>query len=135
YSVLEEVKLLHRSDFTVVTGAPRDDFKGSVILAEKQGQLLPLMTIPGEQIGSYFGSCLAVADLNNDDWNDLIVGAPFYFDRYKEEGGAVYVFMNENGSFQKKASLVLKGHKGSGFGFAVAAVGDVNQDGFQGTAL
>lgn len=65
-------------------------------------------------------------------WNDLIVGAPFYFDRYKEEGGAVYIFMNENGSFQEKASVVLKGRKGSGFGFAVAAVGDVNQDGFQG---
>ncbi|KTF92530.1 hypothetical protein cypCar_00020944 [Cyprinus carpio] len=132
YSVLEDIKLLDRSKYTVVTGAPRDNFRGSVILAEKQGLVLnPVMTIPGEQIGSYFGSCLAVTDLNNDDWNDLIVGAPFYFDRNKEEGGAVYIFMNENGSFQKKASLVLKGKKGSGFGFAVAAVGDINQDGFQ----
>ncbi|KAF4106880.1 hypothetical protein G5714_012870 [Onychostoma macrolepis] len=136
YSVLEDIKLLDRSKNTVVTGAPRDNFKGSVILAEKQDLLLnPVMTIPGEQIGSYFGSCLAVTDLNNDDWNDLIVGAPFYFDRYKEEGGAVYIFMNENGSFQEKASLVLKGKKGSGFGFAVAAVGDVNQDGFQDFAV
>ncbi|XP_043109036.1 integrin alpha-3b isoform X2 [Puntigrus tetrazona] len=136
YSVLEDIKLLDRSKYTVVTGAPRDDFKGSVIIAEKQDLLLdPVMTIPGEQIGSYFGSCLAVTDLNNDDWNDLIVGAPFYFDRYKEEGGAVYVFMNENGSFQEKASLVLKGKKGSGFGFAIAAVGDVNQDGFQDFAV
>ncbi|XP_042623135.1 integrin alpha-3-like [Cyprinus carpio] len=136
YSVLEDIKLLDRSKYTVVTGAPRDNFRGSVILAEKQGLVLnPVMTIPGEQIGSYFGSCLAVTDLNNDDWNDLIVGAPFYFDRNKEEGGAVYIFMNENGSFQKKASLVLKGKKGSGFGFAVAAVGDINQDGFQDLAV
>uniref|UniRef100_A0A673G1V5 Integrin alpha-3-like n=1 Tax=Sinocyclocheilus rhinocerous TaxID=307959 RepID=A0A673G1V5_9TELE len=136
YSVLEDIKLLDRSKYTVVTGAPRDNFKGSVILAEKQGLLLnPVMTIPGEQIGSYFGGCLAVTDLNNDDWNDLIVGAPFYFDRNKEEGGAVYIFMNENGSFQEKASLLLKGKKGSGFGFAVAAVGDVNQDGFQDLAV
>ncbi|KAK2876852.1 hypothetical protein Q8A67_020948 [Cirrhinus molitorella] len=136
YSVLEDIKLLDRSKYTVVTGAPRDNFKGSVILAEKQDLVLnPVLTIPGEQIGSYFGSCLAVTDLNNDDWNDLIVGAPFYFDRYKEEGGAVYIFMNENGSFQEKASLVLKGKKASGFGFAVAAVGDVNQDGFQDFAV
>uniref|UniRef100_A0A672R5F3 Integrin alpha-3-like n=1 Tax=Sinocyclocheilus grahami TaxID=75366 RepID=A0A672R5F3_SINGR len=136
YSVLEDIKLLDRSKYTVVTGAPRDNFKGSVILAEKQGLLLnPVMTIPGEQLGSYFGGCLAVTDLNNDDWNDLIVGAPFYFDRNKEEGGAVYVFMNENGSFREKASLLLKGKKGSGFGFAVAAVGDVNQDGFQDLAV
>lgn len=65
-------------------------------------------------------------------WNDLIVGAPFYFDRMKDEGGAVYVFMNENGSFQTRASVVLKGPSGSAFGFAVAPIGDVNQDGFQG---
>ncbi|XP_059386447.1 integrin alpha-3-like [Carassius carassius] len=136
YSVLEDIKLLDHSKYTVVTGAPRDNFKGSVILAEKQGLVLnPVMTIPGEQIGSYFGGCLAVTDLNNDDWNDLIVGAPFYFDRNKEEGGAVYIFMNENGSFQEIASLVLKGKKGSGFGFAVAAVGDINQDGFQDLAV
>lgn len=68
-------------------------------------------------------------------WNDLIVGAPFYFDRMKDQGGAVYIFMNENGSFQKTATVVLKGPSGSAFGFAVAAVGDINQDGFQGMAF
>lgn len=66
--MLEDMKLLNRSEYTVVTGAPRDNFKGSVILAEKHDLVLnPLMTIPGEQIGSYFGSCLAVTDLNNDE--------------------------------------------------------------------
>ncbi len=65
-------------------------------------------------------------------WNDLIVGAPFYFDRMKDHGGAVYIYMNENGSFQKSATVVLKGPSASGFGLAVAAIGDVNQDGFQG---
>lgn len=68
-------------------------------------------------------------------WNDLIVGAPFYFDRMKDQGGAVYIFMNENGFFQKTATLVLKGPSDSAFGFAVAAVGDINQDGFQGMDL
>lgn len=65
-------------------------------------------------------------------WNDLIVGAPFYFDRMKDHGGAVYIFLNENGSFQKTATMVLRGPSSSAFGFAVAAIGDVNQDGFQG---
>lgn len=60
------------------------------------------------------------------------MGAPFYFDRNKEQGGAVYIFMNENGSFQPRASMILKGVKGSAFGLAISAVGDVNQDGFQG---
>lgn len=67
-------------------------------------------------------------------WNDLIVGAPFYFDRMKDQGGAVYIFMNENGSFQETATMVLKGPVTSAFGLAVAAIGDINQDGFQGTA-
>ncbi|XP_069373483.1 integrin alpha-3b isoform X2 [Paralichthys olivaceus] len=135
YSVLEEKKLFSH-DFTVVTGSPRDESKGSVVLGTKMDKLIkPVLIIPGEQVGSYFGSSLAVTDLNNDDWNDLIVGAPFYFDRMNDHGGAVYIFMNENGSFQKKATVVLKGPSGSGFGFAVAAIGDVNQDGFQDFAV
>ncbi|XP_031147162.1 integrin alpha-3b [Sander lucioperca] len=136
YSVIEERKLLSHNDYTVVTGSPRDESKGSVIFGSKTDKNIELvLTLPGEQVGSYFGNSLAVTDLNNDDWNDLIVGAPFYFDRMKDEGGAVYIFMNENGSFQKTASVVLKGPSASGFGFAVAAIGDVNQDGFQDFAV
>ncbi|XP_028423117.1 integrin alpha-3b [Perca flavescens] len=136
YSVVEERKLLSHDDYTVVTGSPRDDSKGSVIFGSKTAKNIKLaLTLLGEQVGSYFGNSLAVTDLNNDDWNDLIVGAPFYFDRMNDEGGAVYIFMNENGSFQKTASVVLKGPSASGFGFAVAAIGDVNQDGFQDFAV
>lgn len=136
YSVVEEKRLLRHDDYTVVTGSPRDDSKGSVVFGTKTDKnIKPVLIIPGEQVGSYFGNSLAVTDLNNDDWNDLIVGAPFYFDRMKDEGGAVYIFMNENGSFQNNATMVLKGPSASGFGFAVAAIGDVNQDGFQDFAV
>uniref|UniRef100_A0A6Q2XUL8 Integrin alpha-2 domain-containing protein n=1 Tax=Esox lucius TaxID=8010 RepID=A0A6Q2XUL8_ESOLU len=136
YSVFEDRKLLSRDDITVVTGAPRNESIGSVTLAKKGNtNLVPEVVILGEQLGSYFGNSLAVTDLNNDDWNDLIVSAPFYFDRKEEVGGAVYVFMNENGSFQSSPSMVLKGPTASGFGFAVAAIGDVNQDGFQDFAV
>nr|XP_046233031.1 integrin alpha-3b [Scatophagus argus] len=136
YSVLEEKKLLSHDDYTVVTGAPRDESKGSVVFGTKNDQKIELtLIIPGEQVGSYFGNSLAVTDLNNDDWNDLIVGAPFYFDRINDKGGAVYIFMNENGSFQKTATMVLKGPSASAFGIAVAAIGDVNQDGFQDFAV
>ncbi|XP_020567583.1 integrin alpha-3 isoform X1 [Oryzias latipes] len=136
YSVLEEQKLLKQDQYTVVTGAPRFDSRGSVILGEmSQAKISLMQLIPGEQVGSYFGSSLAAADLNNDDWNDLIVGAPFYFERQNQIGGAVYIFMNENGSFQNVSTKVLKGPAYSGFGFAVAAIGDVNQDGFQDFAV
>uniref|UniRef100_A0A1A7WSF4 Integrin, alpha 3b n=2 Tax=Iconisemion striatum TaxID=60296 RepID=A0A1A7WSF4_9TELE len=135
YSVLEERKLLSRNDYTVVTGAPRDESRGSVLFGIKSSEIEVVQTIPGEQVGSYFGNSLAVLDLNNDDWNDLIVGAPFYFDRMKDHGGAVYIYMNENGSFQKSATMVLKGPTSSGFGFALSAIGDINQDGFQDFAV
>ncbi|KAK2884940.1 integrin alpha-3b isoform X2 [Channa argus] len=135
YSVLEEMKLLSPDDYTVVTGSPRDESKGSVVLGTKNKNINPVLIIPGEQVGSYFGNSLAVTDLNSDNWNDLIVGAPFYFDRMKDQGGAVYIFMNENGSFQKTATVILKGPPGSAFGLALAAIGDVNQDGFQDFAV
>lgn len=136
YSVLEEKKLLSYDDSTVVTGAPRYESKGAVIFSNKtQPKLLLEQIILGEQVGSYFGNSLAVTDLNNDSWNDLIVGAPFYFDRKNEVGGAVYIFMNENGFFQKTASMVLKGPSDSAFGLALAAIGDINQDGFQDFAV
>ncbi|CAN9508636.1 unnamed protein product [Ophioblennius macclurei] len=135
YSVLEEKYVLSADEYTVVTGSPRDESKGAVVLGSTSRKLELEYIIHGEQVGSYFGNSLAIADLNNDKWNDLIVGAPFYFDRMKDEGGAVYVFMNENGSFQKTATLVLKGPSGSAFGQAVAAIGDINQDGFQDFAV
>lgn len=69
YSVLEEKKLLSRDDYTVVTGSPRDESKGSVILGVKIEKDIKLkQIIPGEQVGSYFGSSLAVTDLNNDEY-------------------------------------------------------------------
>ncbi|XP_062382293.1 integrin alpha-3b [Sardina pilchardus] len=136
YSVVEEAKLLSRDEDTLVTGAPREAESGAITLAKKgDANLVPVATITGQQLGSYFGSSIAVTDLNNDDWNDLIIGAPFYFDRKEEKGGAVYVYMNENGSFQKNPSVVLYGTTNSAFGIAVAAIGDVNQDGFQDFAV
>lgn len=64
-----------------------------------------------------------------------MVGAPYYFQRKQEVGGAVYVYMNEVGGFQSHPSLVLTGPSYSAFGFAVASIGDINQDGFQGEGL
>lgn len=65
-------------------------------------------------------------------WNDLLVGAPFYFHRQQEAGGAVYVYMNKGGLFDSQPSVVLRGPAGSAFGMSVTAAGDLNQDGFQG---
>ncbi|XDV12921.1 hypothetical protein PO909_001468, partial [Leuciscus waleckii] len=138
YSIAVDRDVLSKDKDTVVTGAPRDEARGSVMMAEffnngNNGEVK--ISIMGEQVGSYFGNSVAVVDLNNDGWKDLIVGAPFYFDRKQDKGGAVYVYMNQNGSFRDKPDVVLTGLKNSAFGMAVVAIGDVNQDGFQDFAV
>nr|XP_033501663.1 integrin alpha-3-like isoform X3 [Epinephelus lanceolatus] len=139
YSVTQARRLLSQDDETIVTGAPKDskeDARGSVLLAVKRSDgLLTQQTLRGEQMGSYFGNVVATADLNNDGWNDLLVGAPFYFHRQQEAGGAVYVYMNAGGRFDPEPSVVLRGPAGSAFGMAVSAAGDLNQDGFQDFAV
>lgn len=60
--------MLRRDDYTVVTGSPRNDSRGSVMLGTKTTNIINLeLVIPGEQVGSYFGNSLAVTDLNNDE--------------------------------------------------------------------
>ncbi|KAM3598870.1 uncharacterized protein V6R79_023729 [Siganus canaliculatus] len=88
----------------------------------------------GQQTGSYFGNAVATIDLNSDGWKDLLVGAPFYFYR-QEVGGAVYVYLNAGGQFDSQPSMVLTGPAGSAFGMSVAAMGDLDQDGFQDFAV
>ncbi|KAF0022263.1 hypothetical protein F2P81_025489 [Scophthalmus maximus] len=139
YSVIQARRLLSEDDVTIVTGAPKDsreDARGSVLLAVKQkDQLIVQQTLRGEQTGSYFGNVVTTTDLNNDGWNDLLVGAPFYFHRQQEAGGAVYVYMNSGGRFDSGPSVVLRGPARSAFGMSVSAAGDLNQDGFQDFAV
>ncbi|XP_075702400.1 integrin alpha-3 isoform X2 [Rhinoderma darwinii] len=136
YSIQVGTDLLLKNKITVVSGAPRWNHKGAVYLMEMEEKALKLkQVLSGDQVGSYFGNIIALADFNNDGWQDIAVGAPYYFDQRKEVGGAVYIYTNEVGSFNDKPSLVLQGPTDSGFGFALANIGDINQDGFTDLAV
>ncbi|XP_070339147.1 integrin alpha-3 isoform X1 [Equus asinus] len=138
YTVQVGSAILHPTDITIVTGAPRHQHMGAVFLLSQEagGDLRRRQVLEGTQVGAYFGSAIALADLNNDGWQDLLVGAPYYFERKEEVGGAIYVFMNQAGtSFPAHPSLLLHGPSRSAFGFSVASIGDINQDGFQDIAV
>ncbi|RMC22808.1 hypothetical protein DUI87_00191 [Hirundo rustica rustica] len=119
YSAEVGSAVLQQDAVTVVTGAPRYRHTGAVLLLSRGARqaLQPSLLLPARR------------------WQDLVVGAPFYFERKQEVGGAVFVYMNEAGGFQQLPSLVLTGPSYSGFGFALASIGDINQDGFQDIAV
>ncbi|XP_043273061.1 integrin alpha-PS1 isoform X2 [Venturia canescens] len=126
-------------DLAYAAGAPRANGTGQVIILTRQ-HLRPDMdvtlTLDGEQFASSFGYEIAAADVNGDKITDLIISAPFYFN--KAEGGAVYVYTNlcktkKESNECKPTKLV--GREESRFGFALANLGDLNKDGFEDIAI
>lgn len=85
-----------------------------------------LLTVPGGAAFDNFGTSLAVlGDVDLDGTPDLVVGAP-YDDTAAENAGAAHVISGATGA-------VLKSFFGVGvndwFGFSVAALGDLDEDG------
>lgn len=62
------------------------------------------------------------------------MGAPQYFEKEREIGGAVYVYVNNRGMWDKVTPVRIDGPQDSMFGLAVANLGDINQDGYHGKA-
>ncbi|XP_045724574.1 integrin alpha-6 isoform X3 [Mirounga angustirostris] len=130
--------IVSKDELTFVSGAPRANHSGAVVLLKrdtKSAHLLPEYIFDGEGLASSFGYDVAVADLNGDGWQDIIIGAPQYFDRDGEVGGAVYVYINQQGRWNKVKPIRLNGTKDSMFGIAVKNIGDINQDGYPDIAV
>ncbi|ROL46698.1 Integrin alpha-1 [Anabarilius grahami] len=135
-----------------ITGAPRFNHSGRVIVYRFDGENVTItQTLKGEQIGSYFGSVLQTHDIDRDSYTDiLLVGAPMYMGPERDEQGQVYVYkLNEEGLFEHEMTLkpvnqtcctansrsncksISKNEPcGARFGTAIAAVPDLNLDGF-----
>ncbi|XP_029309406.1 integrin alpha-6-like [Cottoperca gobio] len=131
--------LTKKGQLTVVAGAPRANHSGAVVLLKKGAETTSIMleefTLEGEGLASSFGYDLAVLDLNGDGWQDIVVGAPQYFEKDGEIGGAVYVYINKAGKWNKVMPIRIDGPKNSMFGLAVANLGDINQDGYHDFAV
>ncbi|XP_040297055.1 integrin alpha-6 isoform X2 [Bufo bufo] len=129
-----------QDEITFVSGAPRANHSGAVVLLKKyppnERMLSPEFIFEGEGLASSFGYDVAVADLNRDKWQDIVVGAPQYFDKdNKDIGGAIYVYINQEGKWGNVKPIRIEGPRDSMFGISVKNVGDVNQDGYPDIAV
>ncbi|XP_033961118.1 integrin alpha-6-like isoform X1 [Pseudochaenichthys georgianus] len=129
--------LIEKGTLTVVAGAPRANHSGAVVLMKKEGynSMSEVYTLEGQGLASSFGYDLTVLDLNNDGWQDIVVGAPQYFEKDGKIGGAVYVYVNKLGKWNTVKPIRIDGPKDSMFGLAVEKLGDINQDGYHDFAV
>ncbi|XP_078545298.1 integrin alpha-7 isoform X1 [Lissotriton helveticus] len=130
--------MTRKHELSFVAGAPRANHSGAVVILKKDNanRLVPEYTLWGEsQVASSFGYSVATVDLNSDGWTDLVVGAPFFFDRREEIGGAAYVYINQAGKWNTVKPIRLNGTYDSMFGVTVNSVDDLNQDGFKDIAI
>uniref|UniRef100_A0A671MTK2 Integrin alpha-7-like n=1 Tax=Sinocyclocheilus anshuiensis TaxID=1608454 RepID=A0A671MTK2_9TELE len=137
FSVDSARGIMSKSELTFVAGAPRAKHTGAVVLLRKDNvyRLMPDHILWGEELASSFGYSVAVADLNSDGWTDLVVGAPNFFDRKAEIGGAVYVYLNPASHWEKARPIRLNGTYDSMFGMTVSSAGDLDQDGYEDIAV
>uniref|UniRef100_A0A8C5DQC8 Integrin alpha-2 domain-containing protein n=1 Tax=Gouania willdenowi TaxID=441366 RepID=A0A8C5DQC8_GOUWI len=133
FSVDSAQGIMSLGELTFVAGAPRANHTGAVLLLKKDNvyRLVPQHIFWGEELASSFGYSVATTDLNQDGWTDLIIGAPNFFDRKAEIGGAVYVYLNPFGHWDDQARPIrLNGTYDSMFGITVSSIGDLDQDGY-----
>lgn len=121
-----------------VAGAPRSNGTGQVVFFRKEQRGITVLSVEliysGRQFASSFGYSVTALDINHDGYDDLVVGAPFYFTDY--EGGAIYVYLSsDKGIGTKTVPTNFTGKPESRFGFAVASAGDLNTDGFSDLAV
>jgi hypothetical protein len=90
----------------------------------------PAWTAYGEQDGAWFGASVTLCgDVNGDDYDDLVVGAPG--DIRRVDRGALYVYYGSaTGPGQLPDVVIVSGQLLSGLGSSLARAGDLNDDGY-----
>jgi hypothetical protein len=108
-------------DFLI--GAFAQDGSGKAFVFNgKDGKLLYTVRAPQQQTGAGFGWAVApLGDLNGDGTPDFAVGA------FAQDGaGRVFIFSGHTGTLLRTLSPPASG---STFGWSIASVGDLNNDG------
>ncbi|XP_052246976.1 integrin alpha-6-like isoform X2 [Dreissena polymorpha] len=139
-----------------VAGAPHSLGYGQVVFFTEMstGNILSYETsqiLTGGLPFSGFGHELMAVDVNNDGYDDLIVGCPFYYVEEKDSikiGGAIYIYSGHADMITNMTKPhVITGRstnredceklqcRHARFGFSLAKAGDLNMDGYQDFAV
>ena len=115
----------------LIVGADWNDAGGSnagraYVYSGQTGALL--WTFTGAAAGDYFGHSVSGAgDVNNDGYDDLIVGA-HWNDAGGTDAGRAYVYSGQTGALLWTFTGEAAGDR---FGVSVSGAGDVNNDGYE----
>ena len=87
--------------------------------------------VESNQANAQLGFSADVAgDVNNDGYNDVIVGA-IYYDNGQTDEGAAFVYHGSSTGISTTAAKMMEQNVGSArLGWSVSAAGDVNNDGY-----
>lgn len=97
----------------------------------------PSASLEGES-GISFGRALAgVGDVNGDGYSDIVIGASDYggWQTPGRDTGRAYVYQGSSTGLSTSPNTYLDNHYREGFGLSMAAVGDVNGDGYDDVAI
>ena len=88
------------------------------------------LILTGESGCNYFGSSLSHAgDINNDGYDDIIIGSPFD-DTYAINAGSAYIYYGKNDFIDNPDLILLGEQERQRFGNSVSCAGDFNNDGY-----
>ncbi|XP_040392935.1 integrin alpha-IIb isoform X4 [Cygnus olor] len=124
-----------------VVGVPnKSNTTGEVEIFSEGMSLRRMQGIASEQVASYFGHTVAVADINGDGQDDILVGAPLYMERRPEgklsEVGRLYLYLQRGKwSFAKPPQTLTGIHPYGRFASAITSLGDLDKDGYGDVAV
>ncbi|CAF1962458.1 unnamed protein product [Rotaria magnacalcarata] len=124
----------------IVVSIPKlDNYRGAVEIMNSNLDEYSIRTINGIQMGEYFGASLCVIDIDNDGFDDLLIGAPLYTvkkdGRILADAGRVDIFYQTSQHKLIRKQTIEGTRDGGRLGHALANLGDIDKDGYNDVAI